>query len=56
MKGRQNVNQLRSKIAELMTSLQQNQKNIDSVRKITSQLSQVITDYNDVKKTLAQPK
>lgn len=56
MKGHQNINQLRSNLAELMTSLQQNQKNIDGVRKITSQLSQVVTDYDDVKKTLEQSK
>ena len=56
MKGRQSINQLRRNIEELMTSLQQNQKNIDGVRKITNQLSQVGTEYNDVKRTLAQPK
>ena len=52
MTGGATFKDLRNDLVELMTSLEQNQKDKRVIRKINTQISKVITDMSDLKKSL----
>jgi hypothetical protein len=52
MTGSTTIKELRNDLSELMTSLEQNQKDKRVIRKINTQISKVIMDMSELKKSL----